>query len=156
MISAEVIESTVKRVDKKTVQLLCHVKNLKNVLSYCRFERAGDDDGFGLNLEDGTASGQYRYFGKGFANGDCGLEISNLNVIDKTHWNCFIGLTNAADAMNDKVAATDRKAYKLTSVIDASDNWDSLKSKKNVRFKLNFHHFPTFQQLSTLNRPSTT
>jgi hypothetical protein len=129
LISDEAIETTVKRPNKNTAQLLCHVKNLKNVLTFCRFERV-DDDGFGLNLEDGIASGNYRYHGQGFDNGDCGLEINNLNVIDKTHWNCFIGLTDAADAMNDKIAKADKKIYKHSSVIDASDDWNSLKSKK--------------------------
>lgn len=104
------------------------MKNLKNVLSYCRFERVGDDEGFGLNLEDGIASGNYRYFGRGFSSGDCGLEIMNLNVIDKTQWNCLVGLTDSADAMNDKITEADRKVYKHSSVIDASDDWDSLKS----------------------------
>lgn len=137
MISDEAIETIVKRADK-SVQLLCHVKNLKNVLTFCRFERVDDDDdGFGLNLEDGLASGNYRYFGQGFAKGDCGLEIidMNINLIDKTQWNCIVGLTDAADAMNDKIAAQDKKVYKHSSVLDASDNWDSLKSNLLNIFK---------------------
>lgn len=131
MITDEAIETAVKRIDNNKVQLLCRVRNLKNMLTFCRFERI-DEDGFGLNLEDGIASGNYRYFGQGFGKGECGLEISNLNLIDKTQWNCFVGLLDAEDAMNDKVAVGDKKVHKLSSIIDASDDWDNLKSKKNL------------------------
>lgn len=128
MILDEAIETTVKRINNNNVQLLCRVKNLKNVMKFCRFERI-DDDGFGLNLEDGLASGKYRYFGQGFEKGECGLEISNLNLIDKTQWNCIVGLMDSADAMNNKIAESDKKVHKLSSIIDASDDWEKLKSK---------------------------
>jgi hypothetical protein len=129
MVSDEAIETVVKRVDNNKVQLLCRVKNLKNMLTFCRFERI-DDDGFGLNLEDGIASGNYRYFGQGFDKGECGLEISNLNMIDKTQWNCFIGLLDADDAMDSKLAADKKRVYKMSSIIDASDDWEQVKSEK--------------------------
>ena len=105
------------------------LKNLKNILKFCRFERVDDDDGFGLNVEEGAASGNYRYFGHGFKNGDCGMEIITSNLLDKTRWNCFIGLMDAADASNTRVLEKDKKIYKHSSMLDASDDWDKLKSK---------------------------
>lgn len=125
----EKIETTVKRIDNGNVQLLCHIKNLKNILKFCRFERVGDSDSFGLNLEDGIASGNYRYFGDGFANGDCGLEIKNMNGNDKAQWRCFVGLMDFEDAMNTKISDDKRKTYKHSAVVDASDDWNKIKSK---------------------------
>lgn len=109
---------------------MCRIKNFKNILKFCRFERVGDDDGFGLNLEDGIASGNYRYYGEGFGQGECGLEIKNMNRNDKTQWKCFVGLVDYDDAMNAKVLEESKKFYKHSSVLDASDDWNKLKSKK--------------------------
>lgn len=124
----ETIETVVKRSDNDNVQLLCRVTNLKNILKFCRFERV-NDDAFGLNLQEGMASGNYRYYGDGFAKGECGVEIKNMNGDDKTQWRCFLGLVDYADAMNVKMPEADRKVYKHSSVLDASDDWNKLKSK---------------------------
>lgn len=60
-------------------------------------------------------------------NGDCGMEIKNMNQDDKTQWKCFAGLMDAEDAVNIKLPETDKKIYKLSSVMDASDDWNVLK-----------------------------
>lgn len=117
-----------KRPDNDNVQLLCRIANLKNLLKFCRFERV-NGDGFGLNLQEGTASGNYRYYGDGFARGDCGVEIKNMNGNDKTQWRCFVGLMDYDDAMNVKLPAGDKRVYKHSSVLDASNDWNKLKSK---------------------------
>lgn len=125
----EAIETVIKRNDNTHIQLLCRVKNLRNVLKFCRFKRVGDDDGFGLNLEDGIASGNYLYHGEGFANGDCGMEIKNMKEYDKVQWRCFVGLWDYDDAMNDKLADDKKKLYKHSAVVDASNDWNKLKSE---------------------------
>jgi hypothetical protein len=125
--------------------MLCRVKNLKNVMKFCRFERVGDAS-FGLNLEDGIALENYRYYGDGLELGDCGLEIKNMNINDKTQWRCFVGLMDSADAMNAKVPENEKKIYKQSSVIDASEDWNKLKSikknfSKNSKFKFFISQF---------------
>lgn len=133
LISAdETIDTVIKR-DNDVVKLLCRLNNLKNILKFCRFERLGDDD-FGLNLEDGIGIDNYRYYGQGLSYGECGLQINNLNAIDKTQWKCYVGLMDAADAMTTKIAEENKKIYKYSSVLDASDDWNKLKSEANIEF----------------------
>ena len=127
MIFAEESIETIVKVENDVAQLLCRVKNLKNVLKFCRFERLGGDD-FGLNLEDGIGVDNYRYHGRGLAYGECGLQINNLNSIDKTQWRCYLGLIDAADAMK-AIADEEKKVYKHSTVLDASDAWNKLKSE---------------------------
>jgi len=94
---------------------------LSSSLKFCRFERSSD--GFGINLEDGLAAESYRYEGEGFANGDCGMSISNLNANDATQWRCFVGWND------DK---------KLSSVLDASAHWNEMRSELMSLQKRNF------------------
>lgn len=115
------------------VQLLCRVKNFKNILKFCRFERLGDDD-FGLNLEDGIGVDNYRYYGQGLSYGECGLQINNMDIIDKIQWRCYVGLMDSVDAMATNIAEENKKIYKLSSVLDASDAWNKLNSKPNNEF----------------------
>lgn len=128
MVTDETIETVVKR-DKDNAQLLCRIKNLKNVMKFCRFERLGDDE-FGLNLEDGIGVDNYRYYGQGLAYGECGLQINNLSLIDKTQWKCYLGLVDASDEMKN-IPEDQKKVYKHSSVLDASDDWNKLKSEAN-------------------------
>lgn len=53
-----------------------------------------------------------------------------MNRNDKTQWKCFVGLVDYDDAMNAKVLEESKKFYKHSSVLDASDDWNKLKSKK--------------------------
>lgn len=113
------------RIDSENIQLLCRLRNLKNVLTFCRFERDGN---FGINLRDGTVQGNYRYFGDGFDKGHCGLEINRIAGTDKTQWRCFVGATDIDDFNNMKIADAAKRIHKYSAVIDASDAWDKLKS----------------------------
>lgn len=133
----ETIETVVKR-DNNVAQLLCRVRNMKNVLNYCRFERFGDDN-FGLHLEDGIGINNYRYYGQGITNGECGLQISNLDAIDKTQWKCYLGLMNATDA-GSSVPVKDKTTFKYSAVLDASDDWYKLKSKPNIELEKLFNY----------------
>lgn len=115
------------------------MKNLKNILKFCRFERV---DGFGLNLEDGIALDNYRYHGQGLDRGECGLEISMMTETDKTQWKCFLGLMDIVDAPK-KIPEENKKVYKHSAVLDASENWDKLKSQLifDIFFSIFFDSF---------------
>lgn len=52
-----------------------------------------------------------------------------MNGNDKTQWRCYVGLIDYDDAMNIKLPAGDKRVYKHSSVLDASDDWNKLKSK---------------------------
>jgi hypothetical protein len=130
MITGETIEAQIRRPDSDSVQLLCRMKNLKNIPKFCRFERVGDD-GFGLNVEDGIASVNYRSFGQGLAYGDCGLEIKNMKTVDRTRWKCFVGLLDYDDAMSN-MPETAKRIYKHSALFDASDDWNKLKGMESA------------------------
>lgn len=134
VIADETIETSVKRFDNDHMQLLCRVKNLKNILKFCRFERLDDDD-FGLNLEDGIASSNYRYFGQGLVYGDCGLEIKPLRDLDRMQWRCFVGLMDADDVMKN-IPEASKRIYKHSALLDASDAWNKL---QGLMRKLQFY-----------------
>lgn len=139
----EAIETTVKRSDNN-IQLLCNIKNMKNKSVFCRFERLGAES-FGINLMDGTFFENYRYYGNGLDHGCCGLEISNMKQADKAQWTCIIGLMDAEDVLK-KIPEGDKRIYKYSSILDASDDWNKIKSENNLEFQ---HHltnlkFPSF------------
>lgn len=72
--------------------------------------------------------GNYRYFGNGFDQGHCGLEIDKIGGTDKTQWKCHVGATDIDDFNDIKIPEAKKRIHKYSAVIDASDAWDKLKS----------------------------
>lgn len=124
--TAEYIETTVTKTSSK-INFKCQVKNLKHLMQYCRFVRV--DDNFGLNLVDGIGVDRYQYYGDGMKNGDCGMEIMNPNAGHMTQWKCYIGMMDVDDAANVKITDDNKRIYKYSALMDASDDWENLKSK---------------------------
>lgn len=133
--TAEYIETTVTKTSSK-INFKCQVKNLKHLMQYCRFVRV--DDNFGLNLVDGIGVDRYQYYGDGMKNGDCGMEIMNPNAGHMTQWKCYIGMMDVDDAANVKIADVNKRIYKYSALMDASDDWENLKSKFTFCLLLSF------------------
>lgn len=89
------------------------------------------DEDFGLNLEDGIASENYRYYGQGLSYGECGLEIKSMKRLDRTQWRCFVGLMDSEDALKN-IPEANKRVYKHSAVIDASDDWNRMKGIRNL------------------------
>ncbi|CAO1390109.1 unnamed protein product [Diamesa tonsa] len=97
-----------------------------NEVTY-KIEIQSADDNFGLNLVDGIGVDRYQYYGDGMKNGDCGMEIMNPNAGHMTQWKCYIGMMDVDDAANVKIADVNKRIYKYSAIMDASDDWESLK-----------------------------
>lgn len=69
----------------------------------------------------------YRYHGQGFDHGECGLEVLKMTGNDKAQWKCFLGLMDFDDASKN-IPEADKRIYKHSVVLDASDNWNKLRS----------------------------
>lgn len=75
----------VERNEGESANIMC---SFGRPVERCRFITP-----FGNNLkirETGEIAGKYSYYGTGFANGQCGIKISNLDKNDEGQWRCSL------------------------------------------------------------------
>lgn len=88
----EQIETSIHRGAESHV-LMCNLRYSRMTIQFCRFIRVADNQG--LNMLQGVGWDRYRYYGNGFASGDCGLEIEDPDTIDRGLWKCVMGYGDA-------------------------------------------------------------
>lgn len=108
LIAVEELQTFVEHVAATTaLNMRCKLINSEKSVKFCRFLRLNDEVGF--NLEEGHGDERYRYFGNGFHNQECGISIEKADSIDKSPWQCLIGVDDKG------------KMRTLGTIIDGSD-----------------------------------
>lgn len=96
--------------DTATIRLSCNLIHSTKTITFCRFLRSSDGQGF--NVEPGQGNSRYSYAGAGFEAGECGLSIVQPNEFDRFTWKCFVGYRQGA--VNQWLNGT------LGAILDAS------------------------------------
>lgn len=127
------VEKLTIRIERErtgTINLLCKLENSDRMIKVCRFLRLTDN--YALNVDDGLGSDQYRFYGKGLMDGECGISIENPQQADKGLWKCFVTTLI--------IIAEKPKTKSFGHILDVGEAPTSLRCKKGT-FESNIKHF---------------
>lgn len=97
-IAVEDLNTTVRVIgegDTATIQLSCNLLHSPKTITFCRFLRSSDGQGF--NVKPGQGNARYSYAGAGLEAGECGLSIVQPNDFDRFTWKCFVGYRHVVE-----------------------------------------------------------
>ncbi|VVC91621.1 unnamed protein product [Leptidea sinapis] len=81
--------------DTNKLNLYCNILHSDKNITFCRFQRTPQTNGF--NVVDGLSDGSHSYYGDGFALRHCGMTIEHPTQDDYGTWRCSVGVEFVAD-----------------------------------------------------------
>lgn len=114
---ASVEPKHVEKNEGESAEILC---SFGRAVQACRFYSPNNTRA--IKLSEQSQSGRFQYYGSGFANGQCGIRITELQKIDEGAWKCQLDVgDDQEDVYGDFTVTITKAPQKLELFVSAAN-----------------------------------